>query len=49
MDPKRVSRTHFDQTFKLLVVGNSMVGKSVLMYKFVDDTYDTSMTTTIGE
>jgi len=48
MDPKRVSRTHFDQTFKVLVVGNSMVGKSVLMYRFVDDTYDTSLTTTIG-
>jgi len=48
MDSKRVTRTHFDQTFKVLVVGNSMVGKSVLMYRFVDDTYDTSLTTTIG-
>merc|ERR1712038_2057685 len=25
-----------------------MVGKSVLMYRFVDNTYDTSLTTTIG-
>ena len=38
----------YDYLFKLVVIGDSGVGKSCLMLRFVDDTYSDSYLSTIG-
>ncbi|KAH3666939.1 hypothetical protein OGAPHI_003389 [Ogataea philodendri] len=38
----------FDKTMKLLLVGDSGVGKSCLLLRFVDDKFNSSFITTIG-
>eukprot|EP01068_Selenidium_serpulae_P010565 Selendium_serpulae@DN5493_c0_g3_i1.p1 len=42
------SRNDFDRAFKLVLVGNSGVGKSGLLLRFADDTFTESYITTIG-
>ena len=37
-----------DHLFKLLIVGNSAVGKSALLLRYAEDTYDENYVTTIG-
>jgi GTPase SAR1 family protein len=37
-----------DYLFKLLLIGNSGVGKSCLLLRFADDTYTESYISTIG-
>ena len=37
-----------DHQFKLLIVGNSSVGKSAILLRFADDKYDESYVSTIG-
>ncbi|XP_034489864.1 ras-related protein Rab-35 [Drosophila innubila] len=39
---------HFDHMFKLLIIGDSGVGKSSLLIRFSDDTFSGSYITTIG-
>ncbi|GMG56250.1 unnamed protein product [Ambrosiozyma monospora] len=39
---------NFDKTLKLLLVGDSGVGKSCLLLRFVDDKFNPSFITTIG-
>lgn len=38
----------YDYLFKLLLIGNSGVGKSCLLLRFADDTYTESYISTIG-
>jgi Ras-related protein Rab-1A len=43
----RVSRDH-DLLFKLLLIGNSSVGKTSILLRYVDDAFNTDFQTTIG-
>ena len=38
----------YDYLIKLLLIGDSAVGKSCLLLRFSDDTFTTSFITTIG-
>eukprot|EP01079_Euglenida_sp_SAG-EU17-18_P002633 gene2633-3322_t len=40
--------TEYDYLFKLLVIGDSGVGKSCLLMRFADDQYTESFISTIG-
>ena len=40
--------TEYDYLFKLLLIGDSGVGKSCLLLRFADDTYTDSYISTIG-
>lgn len=42
------SNSEYDYLFKLLLIGDSGVGKSCLMLRFADDTYTDSYISTIG-
>ena len=38
----------YDYLFKLLLIGNSSVGKSSLLFRFVENTWDDNFVPTIG-
>lgn len=40
--------TEYDYLAKVIIIGNSNVGKSALLLKYVDDTFATSYKSTIG-
>lgn len=44
----RVLSQDYDMVFKLLIIGNSSVGKSSLLLRFADDVFNESFLPTIG-
>lgn len=47
-DPDFASKSDFDFLFKLLLIGDSGVGKSCLLLRFADDTWSDTYISTIG-
>lgn len=43
-----MSSNEYDYLFKLLIIGDSSVGKSCLLLRFADDSYDDTYISTIG-
>jgi Ras-related protein Rab-1A len=49
MNSETNSNKKFDNLFKLIIIGESGVGKSCLLLRFADDTFTTDHLTTIGK
>ena len=42
-------QVHYDMLFKLLLIGDSGVGKTCILFRYADDTFKTTFIATIGE
>ncbi len=43
-----MAKKQYDMLFKLLLIGDSGVGKTAILYRFSDDAFNTSFISTIG-
>lgn len=39
---------HFDYMFKLLIIGNSSVGKTSFLFRYCDDSFTSAFVSTVG-
>lgn len=46
--PKDASDQNFDYMFKLLIIGNSSVGKTSFLFRYADDTFTPAFVSTVG-
>uniref|UniRef100_UPI00358F76A7 ras-related protein Rab-3A-like n=1 Tax=Myxine glutinosa TaxID=7769 RepID=UPI00358F76A7 len=46
--PPRESDQNFDYMFKLLIIGNSSVGKTSFLFRYADDTFTSAFVSTVG-
>ena len=44
-----MAKKAYDYLFKLLLIGDSGVGKTCLLFRFSDDAFNTTFISTIGE
>jgi len=45
---KESSDQNFDYMFKLLIIGNSSVGKTSFLFRYADDTFTSAFVSTVG-
>lgn len=45
---KDASDQNFDYMFKLLIIGNSSVGKTSFLFRYADDTFTPAFVSTVG-
>lgn len=45
---KENSDQNFDYMFKLLIIGNSSVGKTSFLFRYADDTFTSAFVSTVG-
>ncbi len=46
---QQMAKKAYDYLFKLLLIGDSGVGKTCLLFRFSDDAFNTTFISTIGE
>ena len=46
---KAMAKKSYDYLFKLLLIGDSGVGKTCILFRFSDDAFNTTFISTIGE
>lgn len=47
-DSRDASDQNFDYMFKLLIIGNSSVGKTSFLFRYADDTFTSAFVSTVG-
>lgn len=46
--PKDAADQNFDYMFKLLIIGNSSVGKTSFLFRYADDSFTSDFVSTVG-
>lgn len=46
--PRDAADQNFDYMFKLLIIGNSSVGKTSFLFRYADDTFTPAFVSTVG-